>query len=348
MLLQLLPNETLLQILHSLQSVQDVLSLTLTCHRLHDLLSRPAQRLPILFSAASHQLSPLPAAIRLITHNSSQPAHLPRPGPPHSLSLLRQLLHIGSIANSWADLYPSIHWHFDSLAASRRLLTESERHRVRQACYRYWLYSVAYHNASYTRYQRLQPPIVRSRAALLRGWSSRDLADLLDFQSVLRALLEMYVCPSNGTVIRRHKERYGDNTMPVVNHLSGYGPQSKHYNFHHLNNGRTVRLQSEESCQGWGDDVSHYYVIEDMLKLHPGQIMQLYNFVVNGSGKLGALEAGPMGGNHKAAVETFVVGLGEWFDNNGETLGETVRLVLNERGEDTFDGVGSIVAEGED
>ncbi|KAL8946931.1 MAG: hypothetical protein Q9222_006734, partial [Ikaeria aurantiellina] len=263
------------------------------------------------------------------------------------------LLQIGSIADSWADLYPSIHWHSDALAPSRRLLTEPERHRVRQASYRYWLYSLAYHNASYTRYQRLQPPIVRSRAALLRGWSSRELADLLDFQSILRAVLEMYVCPSNGTIICRHKERYGDNSMPVViNQLVGYGPQqSKHYNFHHLNNdGRVMQLQSEESWQGWGDDVSHYYVIEDMLKLHPGQVMQLYNFIVNGSGKLGALEVGQMGGNHKVAVEAFVVGLGEWFDNNGETLAETIRLVLTERGEETemVDGVGSIVAEGGD
>lgn len=80
-----------------------------------------------------------------------------------------------------------------------------------------------------------------------------------------------------------------------------------------------------------------YYVVEDMLKLHPGQLMELYDFVVNGKGKLGMMD-GMMTTtttttSHKAAVKAFVARLGEWFDNNGETLGETVTFVISERGE---------------
>lgn len=40
------------------------------------------------------------------------------------------------------------------------------------------------------------------------------------------------------------------------------------------------------------------------------------------------------GDGRKASVERFVAGLGDWFENNGETLGETVDWVVNGRGED--------------
>ncbi|KAI4242664.1 MAG: hypothetical protein L6R40_003885 [Gallowayella cf. fulva] len=339
MLLQTLPNETLLQILHSLSSVQDVLALSLTSHRLHDLLSRPAQRLPILFDAAERQFGPLSSAIPVVTHNSTQPPHIPRPAPPQSLSLLKQLLHIGDIANAWADLYPFMHWRGTKQeCASRRLLTEKERHRVRRACYRTWLYDLAFHNANFGRYTRLQPPIVRSRAALLRAWPTHELGELLDFQSMTRVVLELHVCPSNGTIIRRHKERYGE--MPIVSHFHQKLPRCGNNAYT-----RSTKTQPTEAWEGWGDDVSHYYVVEDMLKLHPGQLMGLYDFVVDGKGKRDMMDWMALE-SRKAAVEAFIAGLGEWFDNNGETLGETVRFVTGERGEEEVGSWGDIVFEG--
>ena len=59
--------------------------------------------------------------------------------------------------------------------------------------------------------------------------------------------------------------------------------------------------------------------------------MELYDFVANGKGKIGMMTTTTT--SHKAAVKAFVARLGEWFDNNGETLGETVRFVISERGE---------------
>ena len=73
----------------------------------------------------------------------------------------------------------------------------------------------------------------------------------------------------------------------------------------------------EPGAEGWGDEIPHYYVVEDMLKLDPGQIVWLR-------------ENAPL----KGMVEGFVRGLGEWFENNGETFGETVEWVVGERGED--------------
>ena len=54
-----------------------------------------------------------------------------------------------------------------------------------------------------------------------------------------------------------------------------------------------------------------------MLKLDPGQIVWLK-------------ENAPL----KGMVENYVKGLGEWFENNGETFGQTLDWVIKERGED--------------
>ena len=54
-----------------------------------------------------------------------------------------------------------------------------------------------------------------------------------------------------------------------------------------------------------------------MLKLDPGQIVWLK-------------ENAPL----KGMVEAFVKSLGEWFENNGETFGQTLEWVIRERGED--------------
>ena len=76
----------------------------------------------------------------------------------------------------------------------------------------------------------------------------------------------------------------------------------------------------EPGAEGWGDDIPHYYIVEDMLKLDPGQIMWLK-------------ENAPL----KGMVEAYVKGLGEWFENNGETFGQTLDWVLNARGVDEDD-----------
>ncbi|KAL8897812.1 MAG: hypothetical protein Q9192_002401 [Flavoplaca navasiana] len=339
MLFESLPNETLLQILHSITSVQDVLSLSLTSHRLHNLLSRPAQRLPILFDAAERQYGPLASAIAVVTHYPSQLPHIPRPSPPQSLSLLKQLLHVGQVANTWADLYPFTYWRgTEQDCASRRLLSEQERYRVRRACYRVWLYGLAFHTPNFGRYTRLQPPVVRSRAALLRAWTTRELGEMLDFQSMMRVVLELFVCPSDGTIIHRHKERYGET--PLINLCHPSGAKLRCYD--HYTYTRTA--QHTEMWEGWGGDVEHYYVVEDMLKLHPGQLLELYEFVVNGKGLLPLLD-GAITQTSKAAVKAFVAGLGEWFENNGETLGETTKFVVSERGDDEVGGYGDLVLE---
>lgn len=86
------------------------------------------------------------------------------------------------------------------------------------------------------------------------------------------------------------------------------------------------------SVEGWGDEIAHYYVLEDMLKLDPGQLMYLYEQLSDGTGAAMSFNAG---WSSKGLVESFVAGVGgDWFENNGETLAETIQFVVNERGGD--------------
>lgn len=92
-----------------------------------------------------------------------------------------------------------------------------------------------------------------------------------------------------------------------------------------------------ERVEGWGDEISQYYVVEDMSKCDPGQLLWLFETVLGTGdesfeGGWGGCNAGFMGS--KGMVEQFVMGLGEWFENNGETLVETVGAVVGDRGGD--------------
>ncbi|KAK3169974.1 hypothetical protein OEA41_009359 [Lepraria neglecta] len=337
-----LANELLLHIFQSSTDIPSLLALSSTCHHFHSILT--SHRLPTLYQAAEAQYGPLSDATRVVTHNESQLAHLPRPAPPQSLALLKRLIEVGRVANQWAAVYPNQKWRGQD-SASRRLLNMEERHRLRSACYRIWLYTLAFYTPSHTRTTRLHPQVIRTRALLLRPWPSQHLAEMLDLHAIFRQVLHSQICPSNGTVLRRHKQRFPDDHVPFVvttgfakardecagfqqgyfhstPHMSRLS-MAKNYNHHH------------GAVEGWGDEIAQYYVVEDMLKLHPGQLMHLFESVVgqvsSSDGLLGGWD--PVGGS-KGAVGHFVAGLGDWFENNGETLMETVGVVVADRGGD--------------
>ena len=366
MFLDDLPTELLLHVYRSTSSIPDVLALSSTCRRLHRIFGG-SQKLTLLFGAAEQQLGPLRDAVQLVTHNASQPAHVPR-AVPHSLALLRQLVAVGAVARRWEALYPLHRWRRDF--EKRRALRPDEARRLRRAVYRLWLYGRAFHNGRYQRGSRLFPGTVRERAALLQGWPSAELAELEDVRDMLRNVLRWHICPSNGTVLRRYRRRYhgwhgeDDDSDEDDSEWWGRGQdygrrnhtasvldqplfqpaaraQPQHHAYFHTTPTATaaMRHQSDQyshggiggggklsayhhhdaallAAEGWGDEVPHYYVLEDMLKLDPGQILWLR-------------DRAPC---NKPMVEGFVHELGEWFENNGETFGQTLELVLAERG----------------
>jgi hypothetical protein len=69
---------------------------------------------------------------------------------------------------------------------------------------------------------------------------------------------------------------------------------------------------------GWVDDITRFYVLEDLMKLDPEQVLWLRE---NACPNMQVLD-------HVAPVGE------EWFMNNGETFAQTFEAVMVDRGED--------------
>ncbi|KAF2143005.1 uncharacterized protein K452DRAFT_286635 [Aplosporella prunicola CBS 121167] len=359
MLLEFMPTELVTKIYLHCSSVTDVLALSSTCHRFRHIYTS-SRRLAILEHAAEAQYGPLEDATQLLTHNASQPAHLVR-SVPFSIALLKQILEVGRVAEKWCDMYPFKKWKYNF--EDRRLITDEERYRLRRALYRLWLYNTAFHNATHPRHTRMSRPVITERAALLHNWTTVELAEMADVHAVLREVVHSKICPSNGTIAHNFKKRFPDKDAQqlVFNfniHLNyplpaapahftspfHSSPNALNSHYHqHMSPGLadttnysnrlywskyTATAFHEPGCEGWGDDVPHYYVVEDMMKLDPAQILFLK-------------ENAPL----KGQVQSYTRGLGDWFENNGETWSQTLGWVLGERGEDVEEVLGGI-AEG--
>ena len=323
-LLHEIPSELILSIYQSCTSIYDVLSLSLTCRRLHSLL-HSSQKISILFAAAEIEFGPLSDIIQLVTLNNSQATHSIR-DPPLSLALLRHVILTSKVANQWEQLYPAKKWKDDHVA--RRLLNPDEGRRLRRAVYRYWLYTEAFHNRAYPRSIRMHPHCVSERNELLRNWSTTDLAEIEDFREVMREVLHS-ICPSNGKVQRKQELQgipqdrlVGSMSMPSF-HTS---PSLTNHLFHtcyddtYLDERRSRHHNSLASCSsigGWGDDISHYYLMEDLMKLNPAEVMWLLH-----------------NARVKWQIEEYLRCMGDWFDNNGETFGQTFDSIMVARGND--------------
>ena len=396
-----LATELIFQILLFCNSIQDAHALSLTCKRFHHIYAS-SQKLLILERVAETQYGPLHDAVQLVTHNSSQPAHIRRSAP-FSLALLQQIVQVGNVAQQWVDIYPLKKWKHNF--EDRRLLSDSERRRFRRALYRLWLYSRAFHNRRHPRETRKQKLIVMERAALLHNWNTTELAEIADVHTVLQQVVSANVCPSDGTVARKFRKRITDkeahqllfnmqhlgihqsnsnngnsnasalwpnNQLPARHHrhqLNQYNDPSSRYAApkNAVANANASAFAYDKyapsryhdpGLEGWGDDINHYYVVQDMLKLDPAQILwlkeraplkrqiELYVRTLGESGDYadghtdsyppGIFEAGYVGGIGSICNGDNVGGgaWDSWFENNGETWVETLEWVLNERGED--------------
>ncbi|KZF20598.1 hypothetical protein L228DRAFT_174529 [Xylona heveae TC161] len=216
-----LATELLVQVFRSCNSLADIVSLSSTCRRFHNVLSG-SHKLQLLAHAAEAQYGPLEDAIQVVTHNASQPAHMIRQVP-ISLALLRQIVAVGRVAVQWEDIYPLKKWKHNY--EERRLLEPAERRRFRRALYRLWLYTRAFHNRAHPRETRLYRPIVLERAALLHNWTTAELADIEDVREIVRDVLQSQICPSNGTIQRKFRKRFPDtDTQLLFNVHLNYPP----------------------------------------------------------------------------------------------------------------------------
>jgi len=206
---------------------------------------------------------------------------------------------------------------------------------------------------------------VAARAEFLREFNTTDLSDMADVHGIMRDVLACNVCPSNGAVARKVRQRYGEEvgrqlvfnlsfrnfptpaqalcgnnsscvsvdrygvefTTPVRNDLfyNQFAPPAPFANFQskfkdcNCGNHQSVRFSPfDAGSEGWGDDLSHQYIIEDMLKLSPAQILYLKTTKPRKAELFAWLAKSGMGS--------------EWFDNYADTWCESVGGVLCERG----------------
>ncbi|PYH77535.1 F-box domain protein [Aspergillus uvarum CBS 121591] len=343
----ILAAELLLHIFRSCESVTDVINLASTCRRLHTVFHR-SNKLQILYNVAELEFGPLDDIIQIVTQNTSQAAHVSRTAPLTD-PLLRQIIHIGCVAKKWEAIYPLKKWKLDF--ENRRTLSDEERFRLRRAIYRLWLYHRAFHTHDHSRFTRTLPHIVSERAQLLHNWSTADLAEIEDVRAIIGDVVQNHICPSNGTIQRKFKKRYPESTHQLMFNIhlnyptttttttseSSTGSQrlfakpadsvaERYFHTTHPSNFESSAkyrsrfrndLFHDPGFEGWGDEIPHYYVVQDMMKLDPGQVLWLRDHALL-----------------KEQVEAYVRDMGDWFRDNGETFGDTLEWVIRERGED--------------
>ena len=325
MLFEDLPAETVTQIFLHVPSVSSATNLSATCRYFRKIYSS-SKRLLILSQAIENQYGPIHDAVQVVTYNSSQPAFIAR-SVPLSDALLRSVVRIGKTAARWEELYTFKKWKSDF--ENRRLLTDNERYTLRRALYRLWLFSVAYHTPASPRTLRATPESTRTRALLLHNYNTQELSEMLDVHNILRDTISSNVCPSNGTIRRKFQKRFPDSNYQLLFNIHlNYPPPSSSYSqdgYYHSSSNMESKFHTkftpsryhEPGAEGWGDDILHYYVVEDMLKLDPEQILYLKDNCP-----------------FKMQVESYTQNLGEWFTNNGETFCQTLAHVVAQRGEE--------------
>lgn len=293
-MLSLISSELVLQVYDHL-NYTDVLSLSLACKRFSNLLP-PSRKLSTYFAAADREFGPLSDAIQVVALQPQVP-HMNQ-NPPLSFSLLRSLIRIGKVAAKFEEVYPVLKWREHFL--DRRSLTTIERYRLRRAVYRSWRYAGAFHTQAFPRTARLLGSSFEKRTTLLR-FPTQELLQLED----IRRMFEQFI---STFILHIDAQHFPEKDHVHIHRQSPLALDSLFHTF-------VVSCQDEhKTFSDWGDEVARYYLVQDLLKLDPGQLIWLKE--------------------HPSLTHSFIQNLGDWFQNNGETLSQTLNMVLLARGEE--------------
>jgi hypothetical protein len=326
-----LPAEIILGIYSACSSVHDVLNLSQTCQRLHALLP-PSQKLSVLLSVAEAHAGPIFDIVQLLTVNDVQAAHEIRQ-PSISYALLRDILSVSRTAQEWQEVYPRKKW--DDKYTDRRVLNSTEKYSLRRAIYRLWLYSRAFHNCNHPRDTRMHQTMITQRCRLLRTWSTEELAEIEDFRNIMRSLLDSTILGHDDLQWElelafpgQFHQQTGVSPLASATHLNSITTFKNA--FHTSSECRGFIYQDQTYMHGWMDEITRFYVLEDLMKLDPEQVLWFREIA-----------------HLNMQVPDYIAPVGEeWFMNNGETFAETFEKVLLDRGEDPEE-IRTLIANGE-
>jgi hypothetical protein len=273
----------------------DILSLSLACKRFSNLLL-PSRKLSTYFAAADREFGPLSDAIQVVVLQPQAP-HIDQ-NPPLSYSLLRSLIHIGRVAAKFEAVYPLLKWREHFL--DRRSLTALETWKLRRAVYRSWRYSSAFHTPAFPRTARMLGSSFEKRMTLLR-FPTQDLLELEDMRRIFDQFISTFI-------LHHDAEDFSEKEYVHIRKQSLSPLDGLFHTFvipqHH----------KHKAFLDWGDEIARYYLVQDLLKLDPGQLVRLKE--------------------NPSFANDFIQNLGEWFHNNGETLSQTLNMVLLARGDE--------------
>jgi hypothetical protein len=202
--IETLPVELQVQILGSVDTIDDMIALSSTCHRLHSVYA--SQRVRLAMRVAERQHGPLEDAVQLLTYKAGDAPLADRTAVAPSLALVGKIHKYGVVANCWADIYPLQKWRERYL--DRRALTEAERQRVRAAIYRLWLFTNTYHDPEVPAPYVVDAAGRNKRRAFMRHWPTAELVDMFDMRFIMQEAVEQDVCPSNAEILRRFLDRH--------------------------------------------------------------------------------------------------------------------------------------------
>lgn len=119
-------------------------------------------------------------------------------------SLLRYCLEV----KKWEQRFPQL--RFVKEPADCRWLTTDERHRLRRALYRWWLYAFYFHGDMPRPRRGLPEPYVNDiRTSQMRLYPTSELLELLDLVASYKDLILHYICPNlEQPVVCKVKDSY--------------------------------------------------------------------------------------------------------------------------------------------
>lgn len=256
--MQYLPLEIIQLIFGFLPDIESIFALSATCRLFHQAYAS-SQKLIVVNKVLETQFGPLHDVIQLVTLNSSELPHHTR-DPNFSLALAKQIVKCGRTANRWIALYPMLRWRVKT--ENRRFLDQEERHRLRRAIYRLWMYNSA-HTMEFE--SSVGPRI-------LRQYPTRELREIDELRAVFRDTLTHDCCLSNSAVQLHYNQGH------VTRDLLYFGTYSSYDNDAMLApdklKGKSVR--DAMAAESWGDDMSVGRKIMRLLYMTPDALLDFH------------------------------------------------------------------------
>lgn len=334
-----LPPELLVKVFQHCDSGMDMVNLASSCQQLRKAFDDHG--LVIRVPLFAELFGPLGEIIRVVTQPVGKPEH--SSGQVHmAQTLVKKVTMVVNIASTWVNEYLRLNKVIKHTNGSGKVVRIAvDKSKIRLAFYRLWRYYRAFHCVPYDAFANDQADVIELRCELLRQWSHEELLDVQRISCFMRSFIQENVCPDTDAMVYRHQMldpndlyyKFDYYNVPALapkpprpGSLIPADAARATLDLYFLSAPpaftpriyRTSKLPILLSpTQIWDRIGSLNYedLLDDMVKLDPGQILWLVRFAP-----------------YRQQVMTFLRTLDrQWFRNNPETFIETSSTIVMER-----------------